>query len=330
MTCKDKGVAESPGSSVSIVIPAFNEEASIPELLRRCLATCDGLGRPWEIILVDDGSHDATPDLIAAAAAVHPGKVIGVLLNRNAGQHAAVLAGMAQARGSIVVTLDADLQNPPEEIPRLVQETDRGFDVVGSVRTPRHDSPLRRVASRMVNGMARHATGVVMHDYGCMLRAYRRTVVDAMLQCGEVATFIPVLANSFARRTTEIAVRHAARETGPSKYGLWQLVNLQFDLLTAMTTAPLRVLSLAGLGMCALGFALGTLLLLLRLVHGPEWAAQGVFTLFAILFVFTGLQFVGMGLLGEYLARVHLNVRGRPRYIVRSTVGSSALPDRVP
>ena len=306
---------------ISIVMPVFNEETNLEELIRRSLDACGGMERPFEIVLVDDGSNDTSPQKITEAAQKAPGKVLGVLLNRNYGQHAAVMAGFAQATGDIVITLDADLQNPPEEIPRLVGKIEEGFDVVGSVRVPRRDTLFRRVASFIVNKAAQRATGVAMHDYGCMLRAYRRHIVDAMLKCHERSTFIPVLANSFARSTTEIEVRHEIRFNGASKYGLWKLINLQFDLLTSMTTFPLRLLSVLGGIVSGVGVGFGVFLFVMRLIHGPEWAVQGVFTLFAVLFIFIGAQFVGMGLLGEYIGRIYHDVRARPRYFVQRVVG---------
>jgi len=307
--------------SVSLVIPVYNEEEVLQELIRRCLEVCEGMAMPFEIVLVDDGSSDGSTQIIRAAAEHQEGAVVGVLLNRNYGQHAAVTAGFAESRGDVVITLDADLQNPPEEIPKLVRKIEEGFDVVGTARTPRQDTLFRRVASRIVNRAARKATGVVMHDYGCMLRAYRRHVVDAMLQCHERSTFIPVLANSFARNAAEIEVRHADRPYGNSKYSLWGLINLQFDLLTSMTTFPLRLLSVLGGLISLAGVGFGSLLLVMRLVHGSAWAAEGVFTLFALLFMFIGAQFVGMGLLGEYIGRIYDDVRARPRYFVDNVVG---------
>ncbi len=311
--------------SASIVVPVFNEEDNLPELLRRTLEACRALPCPFEIVLVDDGSRDASPEMLEAAAQQNPGEIIAVLLNRNYGQHAAIMAGFAQTRGEVIVTLDADLQNPPEEIPRLVEEAEKGFDVVGTIRRDRQDSGFRKIASATINKVTAKATGVEMHDYGCMLRAYRRNIVDAMLQCHERSTFIPVLANSFARRTTEIEVGHAARESGESKYSVWNLVNLQFDLLTSMTTFPLRVLSLTGCFISALGVGFGVLLLILRLALGAHWASEGVFTLFAVLFIFVGLQFIGMGLLGEYIGRIYTDVRARPRYFVQDVLGESQL-----
>ncbi|OQA25172.1 MAG: Undecaprenyl-phosphate 4-deoxy-4-formamido-L-arabinose transferase [Verrucomicrobia bacterium ADurb.Bin345] len=310
--------------SISVVVPVFNEEATLGELIRRLTAVMDGLSRSHEILLVDDGSSDATPSIIEEASNKTVSRIVGVFLNRNYGQHAAVMAGFAQSRGEVVVTLDADLQNPPEEIPKLVAKLDEGFDVVGSVRVPREDSAFRRLASYITNRAVQKATGVNMHDYGCMLRGYRRSIVKAMLQCHERSTFIPVLANSFARRTTEVEVSHAPRPAGGSKYSLWKLINLQFDLLTSMTTFPIRLLSLLGTLISITGIGFGLFLLLMRLIQGPEWAVQGVFTLFAILFVFVGAQFIGLGLLGEYLGRVYYDVRARPRYFVQRVTGREA------
>lgn len=307
---------------VSVVIPVFNESAVLDELIRRCRGALEAMGRSWELILADDGSSDDSAERIRAAAEASGGRIVGVLLNRNYGQHAAVMAGMEQARGGIVVTLDADLQNPPEEIPRLVAKMEEGYDVVGSVREVRRDSAFRKVSSWITNRAVQKATGVMMHDYGCMLRAYRRPIVNAMLSCPERSTFIPILANSFARHTTEIPVGHAEREAGPSKYSVWKLINLQLDLLTSMTTFPIRLLSVMGAIVSFAGFAFGALLLVLRLVFGAQWAAQGVFTLFALLFIFIGAQFVGLGLLGEYIGRIYKDVRGRPRYFVQSIVGA--------
>lgn len=319
---RDAGMSEEMGQSpsLSVVIPVYNEEKTIDALVSRCVAVCEKSTDSFELILVDDGSTDSSALRIAEAAKRHPSVVTGVLLNRNYGQHAAVMAGFDQASGETVVTLDADLQNPPEEIPRVVEKIEAGADVVGTVRVPRHDSLFRRVSSSLINRAVRRATGVMMHDYGCMLRAYRRHIVKAMLKCTERSTFIPILANYFAHSPAEIEVRHESRPAGDSKYSLWKLVNLQFDLLTSMTTFPLRMLSVLGALAAAVGVGFGVFLLVMRLVFGSEWAAQGVFTLFAILFTLIGAQFIGLGLLGEYIGRIYHDVRARPRYCVREIV----------
>jgi undecaprenyl-phosphate 4-deoxy-4-formamido-L-arabinose transferase len=312
-----------PARSFSVVIPSYNEEATLDELIDRCVAACDSVGRRYEIVIVDDGSTDASREHITAKAEQYGGRVLGIFLNRNYGQHTAVFCGFANVTGDLIITLDADLQNPPEEIPRLVATADEGFDVVGTVRTNRQDSLFRRIASHLVNRMVLKSTGVSMHDYGCMLRAYSKPVVGAMLECEERSTFIPVLANLFARRTTEIDVAHHERVAGESKYGLMKLVNLMFDLLTAMTTTPLRLMSIAGVALFLAGGSLGVLLLGLRLYYGAEWAGGGAFTLFALMFVFIGLQFAAIGLLGEYVGRIQQDVRARPRYLIDSRVGGS-------
>lgn len=312
-------------ATVSIVIPVFNEKDNLPELIERCLKTCRSMNRPFELVLVDDGSRDGSTDMLEKIAIDCPGEIVSVILNRNYGQHNAIMAGFAQARGDIILTIDADLQNPPEEIPKLVTTIDEGYDVVGTIRVARQDSFFRRLASLMVNRMTASVTGVKMHDYGCMLRAYRRQIVQAMLQCQERSTFIPVLANSFAKRTAEVEVGHSERHAGTSKYSLWKLINLQFDLLTSMTTLPLRLLSVIGVIVSMLGVGFGLMILIMRLIRGSEWAAQGVFTLFAILFIFVGAQFVAMGLLGEYIGRTYVDVRARPRYFIKQVAGKSAL-----
>jgi undecaprenyl-phosphate 4-deoxy-4-formamido-L-arabinose transferase len=231
------------------------------------------------------------------------------------------MAGFAQSTGTYIITLDADLQNPPEEIPRVYQKLQEGYEVVGTVRQNRKDSFLRTLPSRIVNKVVQKSTGVLMHDYGCMLRGYTREIVDTMRQCRERSTFIPILANTFAHKVTEIPVAHHERTEGNSKYGFWKLINLQFDLLTSITTFPLRLLSLLGTLISIFGISLGLLILILRLLHGSAWAAEGVFTLFAILFVLIGAQFIGLGLLGEYIGRIYHDVRDRPRYFIRQIVG---------
>jgi undecaprenyl-phosphate 4-deoxy-4-formamido-L-arabinose transferase len=311
-----------PINRVSIVIPVYNEEQSLPELLRRTEAACAQVSQPSEIILVDDGSRDDSAEILLEAAQRDGSPVVAVILNRNYGQHAAIMAGFEQCKGDLVITLDADLQNPPEEIPRLVTLAEQGYDVIGTVRGNRQDSALRRWPSKLINLAVQRSTGVAMTDYGCMLRAYRRSIVDAMLACRERSTFIPILANSFARHTTEVQVMHAEREHGESKYSAMKLINLMFDLVTCMTTTPLRLLSIIGFSMAFLGVLFATLLIVLRLIFGAPWAGHGTFVLFAVLFVFTGGQFIGMGLLGEYLGRMYSDVRARPRFFIEKVVRS--------
>jgi undecaprenyl-phosphate 4-deoxy-4-formamido-L-arabinose transferase len=304
---------------VSVVVPVYNEEANLPELLERLGRTLAALGRPYEIVLVNDGSRDRSLPLLREAAAGDPHLVV-VDFNRNYGQHAAVFAGFEVCRGEVVVTLDADLQNPPEEIPKLVAKMEEGFDVVGSIRVHRQDTLLRRVASKIVNRMTAVATGVQLSDYGCMLRAYSRPVVRMLAASSEVSTFIPVLADLFAGRVTEIPVAHSERLHGESKYSLWKLFRLQFDLMTSFSVLPLRVTMGVGVVMAVASFLTAMVLIAGRLTFGREWAVSGIFTLFSLVFFFLGVQLFAIGLLGEYVGRIYQQVRDRPRYVIRQVI----------
>lgn len=264
-----------PVQKVSVVIPVYNEQESLPELIRRTTAACDTMGKAYEILLVDDGSSDNSALMLTEAAQAEGSHIVAVLLNRNYGQHSAIMAGFSHVTGDLVITLDADLQNPPEEIPRLVAKADEGYDVVGTVRQNRQDSLFRKLASRTINRLIQRTTGKAMGDYGCMLRAYRRHIVDAMLHCHERSTFIPILANTFARKATEIPVLHAEREHGESKYSFMRLINLMYDLITCLTTTPLRLLSVFGSIIAVAGFALSVLLVVLRLVFGRSGRRKG-------------------------------------------------------
>lgn len=315
---------------ISLVIPVFNEEGNLHTLMSRTRAVMSSLGRPWEIILVDDGSRDRSLEILRSFL-IHP-EVRILELTRNYGQHAAILAGFSICRGAIVVTLDADLQNPPEEIPRLVETMEKGgFDVVGSIRKSRKDSLLRILPSRIVNMVARKITGVAMTDWGCMLRAYRRAVVRRMSACHEHATFIPALATHFGKRITEIEVAHEERHGGKSNYPLRKLINLQFDLVASFSEMPIKLIMYGGVAMATMGVCFGTFLVVARLLYGALWAAEGVFTLFAVLFVFVGLQFFALGLIGEYIGRIYREVRKRPEYVIERVYGDEEaveIPDR--
>ena len=300
---------------LSIVVPVYNESENLVELNRRILEAAQSLGRTFEVIYVDDGSVDDSWEILERLYNENQGLVRLVGFNRNYGQHMAVFAGFERAKGRVIVTLDADLQNPPEEIPRLVAKMEEGYDVVAGWREERKDSILRKLPSLIVNRVASWVVGVDQHDYGCMLRAYSREVVDQINQCEEASSFIPALANSFARRTAEITVSHSDRSAGNSKYNLLKLIRLNFDLMTGFSLIPLHAVSLLGIVIAFLGLAFGIFLFIRRLIIGPE--VEGVFTLFSILFVFVGLQILVMGLLGEYVGRIYREVRRRPRYLIR-------------
>jgi len=304
-----------PQPAVSVVIPFFNESASIPRLHARLHQVLQQLGRSFEIVYVDDGSTDRSLEELLLVQGWDPAVKV-VTLARNAGQHAAVLAGFAHARGAVVVTLDADLQNPPEEIPRLLAEIDAGHDAVGTRREGRNDPFLRRAISAVVSRLASLAVGVPMTDCGSMLRAYRRPVVEEILRLAERALFIPALGAWLARRPTEISIRHEARVAGRSRYSPLRFMRLGFDLMTGFSLVPIQLVSLAGIGVALLGIGFGAFLLVRRLVLGPE--SEGLFTLFAILFVFVGILIFAVGLVGEYVGRIYAEVRRRPPYVVRA------------
>jgi undecaprenyl-phosphate 4-deoxy-4-formamido-L-arabinose transferase len=273
------------------------------------------LGKAFEIIFVDDGSKDNSLEILKGFTE-HP-QIKVVELTRNYGQHAAILAGFSVVNADIVITMDADLQNPPEEIPKMVKTMEEGtYDVVGSIRKGRKDSLLRILPSKIINIVARKITGVTMRDWGCMLRAYRKPVVERMIQCHEHATFIPALATVFAKRITEIEVDHEERHGGKSSYPLGKLINLQFDLVASFSDFPMKLIMYGGIMMSFLGVCFGIFLAISRLIYGAEWAAEGIFTLFAVLFVFVGLQFFALGVIGEYIGRIYLEARKRPEYVI--------------
>lgn len=303
---------------LSVVVPVYNEEKNIESLLDRLYPVVAGLGRPFEIIFTDDGSRDSTLGILREKARQLEGVKI-IEFNGNFGQHMAILAAFELSKGEIVITLDADLQNPPEEIPRLVREVEKGHDVVGTIREKRQDTFFRKLASRAVNITTNRMTGMKMSDYGCMLRAYHRNVVDNINRCRETTTFIPALAQTFAANPTEIRVSHSERAEGESKYSLYRLIRLNFDLMTGFSVVPLQLFALFGVVTAILSLAFALLLLVRRFIVGAE--VEGVFTLFAILFFFLGIVIFGIGLVGEYVGRIYQEVRRRPRYVVRRLYG---------
>ena len=306
-----------PEIELSLVIPVYNEEENLKELIARTTAACDKLDCTTEIILVDDGSADRSMGMIIEASQKDP-RIVGVILTSNFGQHAAVTAGFQTSRGKYVVTLDADLQNPPEDIHTLLEKLREGYDVVGSIRENRQDTFFRKFGSKMVNLMVRKlCNGKTMTDYGCMLRGYSRNVVDAVLLCHENGKFIPMLAMTYARKSVEVHVKHAERAAGESKYSVMKLIALQYDLLTGTSTFPLRLLTFFGFGVGVFGVLFG-LYVFIRSQIDKDWGAFGTFAMFAVVFVLIGGQFASMGLLGEYIGKIHLNSRARPQFFIES------------
>jgi undecaprenyl-phosphate 4-deoxy-4-formamido-L-arabinose transferase len=278
------------------------------------------MGKPYEVLFVNDGSRDATLPFLLQTRKCRSGAMRIIDFNGNFGQHMAIMAGFENARGEIVITLDADLQNPPEEIPRIVQCIEDGHDVVGTVRKERRDTVFRVTASRIANRLTNRITGLSLHDYGCMLRGYRRDIVDIINDSAEAATFIPALAQKFAANPVEIDVAHSGREQGQSKYGMLRLIRLNFDLMTGFSLVPLQAVTMTGILISVLSFLFAAFMFIRRLIVGPE--AEGVFTLLALLFLLMGVTISCIGIEGEYVGRIYQEVRRRPRYVIRKIYDS--------
>jgi undecaprenyl-phosphate 4-deoxy-4-formamido-L-arabinose transferase len=299
---------------ISVLVPILNEEESLGELNERLGAVLSSTGRSYEIIYINDGSTDRTQEMIEGFRQADP-RVKVIEFNRNYGQHMALFAGFERTAGKVIVTIDADLQNPPEEIPRLIEKADEDYDVVATYRRGRQDSVLRRWPSWIVNKITSRLVGAKLRDYGCMLRAYSRDVIDSINLCQESSSFIPALANTYARKFIEIEVGHVERKKGVSKYGLFRLLRLNFDLMTGFSLMPIQSISILGVVIALLGLIFALYLLVRRLIVGPE--SEGLFTLFAVLFFFVGIQIFALGIIGEYIGRIFQEVRRRPRFIVK-------------
>jgi undecaprenyl-phosphate 4-deoxy-4-formamido-L-arabinose transferase len=327
--------AAPPPPALSVVIPVYNEEDGLAALFARLYPALDALGLAYEVVFVNDGSVDRSAALLREQWQRRPEVTRVVLFNGNFGQHLAIMAGFAHCIGQRVVTLDADLQNPPEEIGALMRAMDAGHDYVGTIRRLRQDVWWRRAGSRAMNRLRERITKIRMTDQGCMLRAYSRDIVDAINACREVNTFIPALAYTFAQRPTEIEVAHEERVAGESKYSVYRLIRLNFDLVTGFSIVPLQMFSLAGIAISLLSLLFVVFLLVRRLVVGPE--AEGLFTLFGIAFFLIGITLFGIGLLGEYVGRIYQQVRARPRWLeqavlepVRAAATAPPLPRLAP
>lgn len=315
--------ASASSLNLSVVIPVYNEELGLAQLFSRLYPALDKLNISYEIIFINDGSADRSAALLREQFQARPDVTRVVLFKGNYGQHMAIMAGFEHCRGERIVTLDADLQNPPEEIGNLLVAMDQGADYVGTIRKLRQDSLWRRVASRAMNRMRERITHIKMTDQGCMLRAYSRGIVDAVNECREVNTFIPALAYTFAASPTEIEVAHEERFAGESKYSLYKLIRLNFDLVTGFSIVPLQWFSLIGTLLSLGAGALFILLVVRRFVLGAE--VEGVFTLFALQFFLTGIMLFGIGLMGEYVGRIQQEVRSRPRYRISAVLESPSL-----
>ena len=313
-----------PVPKLSVVIPVYNEEQVLPTLFARLYPALDALGLSFECVFVNDGSRDRSVALLRQQFERRPQQTRVVLFHANFGQHSAVMAGLAYARGDYVVTLDADLQNPPEEIGKLVDMLEKGYDYVGTIRQQRRDFWWRRLLSKGMNKLRERITPVRITDQGCMMRGYSRSVVTALNHTREINTFIPALASLYAMNPVEVPISHEERYAGQSKYSLYSLVRLNFDLITGFSVVPLQLFSMIGMAVSTFAALMMITLLVRRLLVGPE--AEGLFTLFAVMFFFIGLALFGIGLLGEYVGRIYAQVRERPRYLVEAVLQAADAP----
>ena len=310
--------------TLSVIIPVYNEEETLPLLFARLYPALDKLGVSYEAIFINDGSHDRSAALLREQFQQRPDVTRVILFSNNFGQHMAIMAGFEHCRGERIVTLDADLQNPPEEIGTLLAAMDRGHDYVGSIRKQRQDTAFRRVASRSMNWMRERITKIHMTDQGCMLRAYARHVVDAITSSTEINTFIPALAYTYANSPVEVEVAHEERAAGESKYSLYQLIRLNFDLVTGFSIVPLQIFSLLGMFVAVASVVVYVGIIIQRWIAASTMR-EGILALWdrdVLQFFLTGLVLFGLGLLGEYIGRIYQQVRGRPRYLVQAILES--------
>ena len=303
---------------LSVVIPVYNEEAVLAALFERLYRSLDALGCPYEIVFVNDGSRDRSAAMLREQFQKRPDVTRVILFNGNFGQHMAIIAGFEHCRGERIVTLDADLQNPPEEIAKLLARMDEGHDYVGSIRLMRQDAAWRRWASRAMNRMRERLTRIKMTDQGCMLRAYDRSIVDAIRTSREVSTYIPALAYSFAHNPAEVEVAHEERAAGESKYSLYKLIRLNFDLVTGFSVVPLQLFSLFGIGVSVVSLATYVVVIAKRVLAGEVQGLAVIWDRDILTFFLIGVVLFGLGLVGEYVGRIYQQVRERPRFLIQA------------
>ncbi|HEU4327819.1 MAG TPA: glycosyltransferase family 2 protein [Roseiflexaceae bacterium] len=313
---------------LSVVVPIYNEEESIPLLHQRLTEELTALGHPYEIITVDDGSRDRSFALLRALAEADP-RLRVVRLRRNFGQTAAFSAGFDRARGGVVVTIDADLQNDPADIGALLAKMDEGYDVVSGWRIRRQDAFLnRRLPSIIANGLISRVTGVQLHDYGCSLKAYRTEVLAGIRLYGELHRFIPAIASWQGVAVAELPVNHAPRRFGTSKYGISRTLRVVLDLITvrfllSYSTRPMQIFGLVGLGFGLLGGLLAGYLAAIKLFLGAEIGSRPLLLL-AVLLIVVGVQLISLGLIGELVVRTYYESQDKPIYVVREELNAAS------
>ncbi len=313
---------------ISVVIPVYNEIENVDALAADVWGALEPLGKSFEVILVDDGSRDGTADALRKIAASRPEARV-VLLRRNFGQTAALSAGFDHARGQVIITMDADLQNDPRDVPKLLAGIEQGYDIVAGWRMDRKDPFLsRRLPSMIANRLISAVTGVSLHDYGCTLKAFRADVVQQIRLYGELHRFIPAVANWMGVAVHEVPVNHRARRAGVSKYGIGRTIRVLLDLITvkfmeSYSTKPIQIFGLLGMVCGGVGFLGAAWLSLQRMLWGVSLSNRPILLLFVML-ILVGVQFISMGLVAEMLARTYHESQSKPIYYVKEVVESRA------
>jgi len=312
---------------LSIIVPVYNEEESLNLLYGEIKNAVEPLNLPWELILVDDGSKDNSLQKIREIVDANPDKASAVVLRRNFGQTAAIAAGIDQTSGDVIVLLDADLQNDPADIPAMIGKIQEGYDVVSGWRYNRHDNYITRtLPSQIANWLISHVTRVKLHDYGCTLKAYRREVITGFRLYGEMHRFIPVYANSFGARITEIKVNHHPRKFGKAKYGLERTIKVILDLftvkfLTSYASKPIYLFGGTGMGLMAVSFlTLGFLFIRRFALQGRVSPFESPLFPIGIMVAILGFQSILMGLIAELLARTYHESQNKPVYTIREII----------
>lgn len=303
--------------AVSVVVPILNEEGNLKTLCGELTKTLEGLGQAYEIIFVDDGSTDKSVEILKNQKKENPNIKI-IMFSRNFGQHQAIMAGLKHCSGEKVVTMDADLQTDSSEIHGFLKKLNEGFDVVSGWREVRDDSIFRKVSSKMVNKLFSKLSRVELKDYGCTLRAYRKEIIQKTIELGEPSIPLNALVTWMGVRIAEVKVSHSGRKSGKSKYGLLKLLRVNFDMVTGLSIEPIQIISLMGILISSLGFLTGGYLIFLRLFYGTDvWGAR---SLFALITIFFGILLLSLGIIGEYVARIYLEVRRRPQYLIKEVI----------
>jgi glycosyltransferase involved in cell wall biosynthesis len=319
-----KNTEQGRGSKrLSIIIPVFNEEENISPLYHELKAIREGMGVTYEVIFVDDGSDDGSNEILQRLAQEDKGIKV-IQFRKNFGQTAAIAAGVEHAQGEIIVTMDGDRQNDPQDIPRLLEQLEQGYDVVSGWRKNRKDPFLsKKFPSAVANRLISWLTSVRLHDYGCTLKAYRRDILKDVRLYGEMHRFIPAYASWVGARITEIEVNHHPRRHGKSKYGLSRTSSIILDLITILflqrySTKPIRLFGGAGMTLFVLGIFTGLFVLVRRIFWGGVWISPMI--LISFLFITMGVMFVLLGLIAEIIIRTYHESQGKPIYVVKSVV----------